>query len=95
MLDRMSKSCDQLKMYFIQLGYPIPPPTILESNKLKQIDTGLKHMCEGIFGTSDTLFENASVLYSKCTGRFSSVSNLQQLAVVLTLLCEYVKRYLS
>lgn len=95
MLDRISNSCDQLKMYFIQLGFPIAPPTVLETNKLKQIDTGLKHICEGIFGTSNTLYQNAMILYSQCTGRFYKVTNIQHLSTLLTLLCAYLKRYLS
>lgn len=95
MLDKISSLCDELKMYFIDLGFPIAPPTCLQSNKLKQINVGLIHICQGIFGCYDSLFQNAMKLYTYSTGLFYSVTNIKQLLQILTMLCNYLARYFS
>lgn len=93
MIDKLSLMCDTLKLNLIRVGYPLPPPMSFEANKLKQIETCVRHISQVLLGSSTSLFENVSRLTWHVTGRFYVVSNLKEMHEALTYLGDYVKRY--
>jgi len=94
MLEGLEKSTIALKLKLIELGYALPPASVMHKNKLRQIDMDYKQMANILLGSSQpTLFQNATAVILATTARYYNIQDLQQLARLTAQTCLYVSNY--
>ena len=94
MLNAIEKSTWRLKLKLIELGYELPPPSVMHSSKIKQINMDYKQMSDVLLGEcSETLFRNAQNVILECTAKYYVIQNLDQLLLATTQSCLYLSNY--
>lgn len=94
MLSAIEKSTWRLKLKLIELGYELPPPSVIHSSKLKQINMDYKQMSSLLLGKhSETLFRNAQDVILECTAKYYIIQNLDQLLLATNQSCLYLSNY--
>lgn len=94
MLAKLEHKTLQLKLQLIELGYELPPASVMHSNKLKQIDMDFKQMSNILRGThSDTLFENATAVLFECTSYSYIIRTLNDLMEATSSASRYIESY--
>jgi hypothetical protein len=70
------------------------PPTILHSNKFKQIDEEYREIARALQLTIDkSIFKNAQNIFMACSGTYYSIHNIVELLKASTSTLHYIRSY--
>ena len=97
MLSAIEKSTWQLKLKLIEFGYELPPPSVIHSSKIKQINMDFKQMSDILLTEHGdgrkSLFTNAQNVLMVCTAKYHVIQNLDQLLLAINQTCFYLSSY--
>lgn len=96
MLDQIEKNTGQLKLYLIQLGFFLTPPTPIHINKLTHINRELQEMSDILTQThAEGLFDNVSRVAIAITTIYYTIESLADVNRVIFKTKQYVESYLK
>tara|TARA_B110000977_G_C11061355_1_gene486103 strand:+ start:1983 stop:2273 length:291 start_codon:yes stop_codon:yes gene_type:complete len=96
MIDQIEQNTEQIKLYLIQLGFFLTPPTQMHPNKLTQINEEFKEISKILKQQpAETLFENVGQVVTALTTNHHIIHSLEDVNRVVLQTKKYIEDYLK